>query len=60
MKKLIAVLIFVLLCTAILLSMTGKSGDYQIADSNRENFALLLSDLQEAVASPSPDARGGN
>lgn len=37
--------------------MTGKSGDYQIADSNRENFALLLSDLQEAAASPSPDGR---
>ena len=57
MKKLIAASIFVLLCTAILLSTMGKSGDYQIADSNRENFALLLSDLEEAAASPSPDDR---
>lgn len=57
MKKLIAASIFVLLCTAILLSTMGKSGDYQIADSNIENFALLLSDLEEAAASPSPDDR---
>ena len=57
MKKLIAASIFVLLCTAILLSTMGKSGDYQIADSNIENFSLLLSDLEEAAASPSPDDR---
>ncbi len=55
MKKLISVSILILLCAAIILSMAGPREVYKITEPNIENFTLLLSDLQDAVASPSPD-----
>ncbi len=53
MKKWITILIVVLLCAAILLSLSGQRQTYRISDSNAENFSLLLSALLAAYEAPS-------